>query len=317
MLTVLLWITLTASAILLIAIASPIRLSCKAVYREDGHNTIFNASAHYPHPLILRAEYSSTDNRVKFFILGFEKKQGDDQDDNDGMNTEDVDMEDINTNGIDTEDINAEEVNADNINTNGINNEDVNTDDTDKKGTNTENINTDDISKKTINTEDGNARNSADAKKNYDIKEKISSGISKINSYINAIKRNRVYKIISNKPLREKLSRWLKRSSVRAMRIVSFEKLKLHARFGIHDPATLGKIYGYFSATKSALTLRDYHIDLNMEPVFMEKCLDIDAELKIKTTLSTILWHLTIIAVTFPYLRLRKVIKKGKNSEAM
>ena len=133
--------------------------------------------------------------------------------------------------------------------------------------------------------------------------------MSSIKSKIDDIKRHRAYKVISNKPLRKKLLRWLKRSTVHAIRIASFKKLKVHVKVGTRDPATLGKIYGYFSAAKSALALQNYHADLTMEPIFTEKRLDIDSELKLKTTLSIILWRLIAIAATFPYLRVRKIIR--------
>jgi len=242
MLTALLWITLIASIITLTAIAAPIRVSCKAVYKDDGRYTALNASACYMHPMILRAEYSSTDEQVKFFILGFEKKRGGDKE------NQYTDAESINA-----EDISAESTGA----------TDIDTKDTIKKD---EDIDTD------------------------------------------GIKMSGINKIIRNKPLRKKLLRWLKLSFRHATRAISFEKLKIHARIGLQDPATLGKAYGYFSAAQSALTPHGRNIDLSMEPVFTEKCLDIDSELKIKTTPSIILWRLIMIAAAFPYLRVRKII---------
>ena len=279
MLTALLWITLAASTLLLIAVASPIRASCKAVYKENERNTQLRAAAYYLNPLILRIEYSSADERFKLFILGFEKRRG--------VN-KDIDAEDTGASGIDTDNISIDDIGTDGIDTNSI--------DTDNISTNS--ISTDDINTGSINTND------------TDAKEKTTRfSLSKIKSMINNIKRNRIYKIAADKPLRKKLLRWLKSSFTRVIRAVSFEKLKIHARIGMADPAALGKIYGYFSATKSALTPQHYHIDLSMEPIFMEKRLDIDSELKIKTTLSTILWQMIMIAATFPYWKVWKIIK--------
>lgn len=289
MLTALLWITLITSIILLTAIAAPIRVSCKAIYKEEGRRTELNAAACYMHPLILRAEYSSANEQVKFFILGFEKKSGVDKD---GEDNQDINEEDTDMNGLDNEDISIN-TDAENIDTESVNTEDADADNINIDGTDTE----DNI-------------NAAYTDSKPDAKEKTSFGLSKIKSTINDIKRNRLYKIISDKPLRKKLLRWLKLSFRHITRAISFEKLKLHARIGLQDPATLGKIYGYFSAAQSALTPRRYNIDLSMEPVFTEKCLDIDSEAKIKTTLSIILWQLIIIAGAFPYLRLRKMIRK-------
>jgi len=289
-LTALLWITLAASIIALIAIASPIRVSCKAIYKENRGDNCLYAAAHYMHPLILRMEYSSTDNQAKLFILGFEKRRG--------VNKDDINAEDIGASGIDTENISTDSIGIDDIRTDGIDTNSISTDNISTNSIGTDSIRTDDINTGGINTDDADA------------KEKTTRfSLSKIKSAINNIKRNRLYKIISDKPMRKKLLRWLKRLFARAIRAISLEKLKIHARIGITDPTTLGKIYGYFSATKSALTPQHYHIDLSMEPVFTEKCLDINSELKIKTTLSTILWQLTVIAATFPYWKVRRIIK--------
>jgi len=289
MLTALLWITLAASTLLLIAVASPIRASCKAVYKENERNTQLRAAAYYLNPLILRIEYSSADERFKLFILGFEKRRG--------VN-KDIDAEDTGASGIDTDNISIDDIGTDGIDTNSISTDNISTNSIDTNNISTNSISTDDINTGSINTND------------TDAKEKTTRfSLSKIKSMINNIKRNRIYKIAADKPLRKKLLRWLKSSFTRVIRAVSFEKLKIHARIGMADPAALGKIYGYFSATKSALTPQHYHIDLSMEPIFMEKRLDIDSELKIKTTLSTILWQLIMIAATFPYLRVWKIIK--------
>jgi hypothetical protein len=320
------WIILIISIILLIAIASPIRLSCKAAYSEESHNTSFSVIAHYINPLILRIEYSSKeDEHIRFFILGFEKKRRDDDVDtkterDDGIdidNTSDINTDSVDDHDVNTDSINTSDVNTDSVDDNDINTDSINTNNTDTDGINTDDINVDDTIFDDINTNNNiNTADDTDTKNDADAKGKIRSLLSSIKSKINDIKRSRIYKIISkiisNKPLREKLLRWFKRSTVHAIRIASFEKLKIHVKAGTRDPATLGKIYGYFSATKSALAPQNHHIDLTMEPIFMEKRLDIDSELKLKTTLSIILWRLIVITATFPYLRVRKIIKESK-----
>jgi hypothetical protein len=133
--------------------------------------------------------------------------------------------------------------------------------------------------------------------------------LSRIKETIDAVKQSRAYRIISDRPLRRKLSRWLKRSLRCALRLASMEKFKLRAKIGLRNPATLGKAYGYFSAVKSALALQKSSFDLSMEPAFTERCFDVDSELTIKTTLSTIVWQLAVIAATCPYLRILKHLK--------
>jgi hypothetical protein len=261
------------------------------------------------HPLLLRAEYLSADGQLRFFVLGFEKKRR-------GINTDGANADGVNTNGIstdsvDTDGIKTNDANADGISTNDINTNAVNTDGISTNGINTDNVNADDVNTNGVNTDSINTKDLNNG--SAGTKEKKRSLLSMIKSKINDIKRLRAYKIISNKPLREKLLRWLKDSSIRAVRSISFERLRLRLRAGARDPAALGRMYGYFSAARSALALRSHDVDLSMEPVFTERCLEIDSELEIKTTPSAILWNSAVIAATFPYLRLRKALRKTNN----
>jgi len=309
--TVILWIVLTVLIILLIIIASPIRIFCEAAYR-DGGGTNFNILAHYLHPLIIRMEYSSEDGQKNWFILGFKKKKRGGGQEGVGVNgvvdddvsdvgvdsVDSVDRKDVHTGNVGTDNVNN--VKADNVSTNSVSTDNVSADNVSTDHISTDNVNTDNISTDNTSTDDTNT------------KKKKNSLLSRIKSKINDIKRSRVYKIISNKPLRNKLLRWLKSSIVRLIRIVPLKNLKLHAKIGVNDPAELGKICGYFYAARSVLTLRNYNVDMSMEPIFTEKRLDIDSELKIRTTISIIIWHLAAILATFPYLRVRKAWRRTK-----
>jgi hypothetical protein len=133
---------------------------------------------------------------------------------------------------------------------------------------------------------------------------------STIKDNINALKNGRAYRIFRDKPLRRKVSRWLKRSMRRALRTVSIEKFRLRAAIGLRNPATTGMAYGYFSAVKSALALKNPSIDISMEPTFTERRFDINSDLTIRTTPSTILWQLSAIAATCPYLALRAAMRR-------
>lgn len=314
MLTAILWITLAASTAFLILIASPIRLSVKAAFREDGHDedkhhTEFSALTYYIHPLVLRLEYSSEYEHTRLVILGFKKSLGgagqqntaDDATDTNGINTDNADTADnqdtAQDNGIntyDTDDIDTDSINPENTRDNGINTDGTATDDTNTNGIDTENPRDE-----TVNTA---------------AKERPTL-LSRIRTRINGIKRNRVYRILRDKPLRAKLFRWLKRSAACALRTVSFERIKLHARVGVgtHNPALLGKIYGYFFAAKSALAIRKRSgVDLAMEPVFTESCFNVDSEATLKTSLSEALWLLTVALGTFPYWRVWRTLRKKK-----
>jgi hypothetical protein len=272
--TTLLWIALAASTALLFAIASPIRLSGKASFHGQDGDTGFSALFYFLHPWIFRVEYSPEGTR--FFILGFRRKKR-------------------------AAAVNADSGAADAFKTSGNVAEDA----AGGNAAHTDAVKADDAGADTGNGGNGIGGNGGGSAPSAGGKKRPLS--AKFKSKINAIKRNRAYRVASDKPLRGKLWRWLKRSLRRALRAASIEKLKVHAKIGLRDPAALGKAYGYFSAAKRALAPRNRSIDLSMEPIFNENRFDIDSEFAVKTTLSTILWQLMAIAATFPYRRFFKV----------
>jgi hypothetical protein len=279
---------LLVSVVFLIAIGSPIRFSGRAAYRGNGHNTEFCARVYYLHPVVFSAAYSSADERTRVVILGFKMGQGEsgaDTINNRDINTETAQADD--SAGAEKTDAMEAQVYETDIDTNSAQFGDTDTEKTEK----------------------------ADTYKSNGQKKKRRPFLPRLTDAINGIKRRRAYKIIRNKPLRKKLLRWLKRTVGCALRTVSFEKFKLHARVGMRDPAALGKMYGYFSAAQSALALGDYNINLSMEPVFMEKSLEIDSETASKTTLAAVLQLLTVIAATFPYWQTYKAIRKPKSKD--
>jgi hypothetical protein len=135
---------------------------------------------------------------------------------------------------------------------------------------------------------------------------------ARVKKLVNAIKSHTAYKLVSDEPLRKKASKWLFRLPRRFFKLIYFDTLKLHVRTGYNDPASLGKLYGYFTAAHSALGLQNSFVDMRMEPVFTEKCLEIDSEISMRTSLSVLLWNTLAVLATFPYLRLYRAVK-GKN----
>jgi len=288
--------------------------------------------------MICRYELLPGDEHPRAFFFGFEKKRKREDEDDEPVNTDkkrvvdDVpvstdkirvvdDDEPVNTDKervdvVDDQPVNTNEecvdaVNDQPVNTNeervdiddveSINKDEERVDDSEPINTNKERVNIDD---EPINTD----------KKRTTSKPKKPSLRSRIKKRISSIKANKYYRLASDKPLRKKIIKWEKRLIACTIKMISFEYFRLHTRVGYGNPAALGKAYGYFIATREALALRSYSVDLEMEPVFTEECFDIDAKVAGGTTLSVILWYLLVIAATFPYLRVRKVIK-NKNKK--
>lgn len=310
MVTTILWIALAVLTVLLIVIASPIRFSGRAAYRQggrygDGYHTEFSASAYYLHPFLLKVEYSSADERARLVVLGFKRTLG-------GADKKKDDADKTRNDGADAKNIDTANEQDDGHGDQSVNPKNTRDDDTDTENINTTDDQTDGDSDKSARDDDIDTENGSTA--NDQTKKKQRGGLSsRIKTAIDDIKRNKAYKIIRDKPLRGKLLRWLRRLATCALRLVSFERFKLHARVGMRDPTVLGSLYGCFYAAKSALATRKRSaVDLAMEPVFTEKCLDIDSEAELKTSLSEGLWLLTVAAGTFPYLRVYRAWRGKK-----
>jgi hypothetical protein len=233
------------------------------------------------HPQILRAEFTPADGTVKVFVFGFERKKKpgggiDKEDDGEKDNGKDSEKDGIGVSeGIEES---AERPRNDDIDDGGI-------------------------------APPGAVDPPSGAGESGDVKKKRAL-FSRVKSRFDAVKRSRLYGVFCNRPLRERLMRWIRSSLARVLRVVSIERLKLRARVGMRDPAALGRLYGYFSAARSALVSGSRNVELAMEPVFTEKRLDVDFEIRAKTTPSVVLWNLAALAATFPYRRLRRAMKR-------
>ncbi|MCL2184190.1 MAG: hypothetical protein FWB85_12065 [Chitinispirillia bacterium] len=301
-LTALLWITLAAAVLFLAIIASPVRFGGSLSYRKTGEGAAaYKLWISYIHPLVYKREYSSENDYQRTIILGFEKKS---------------DVRGGDGNGRDDGYGGARPANTDYKRPKGGGAPGS----TGGKPANKDNLFAEDsrprsrreranrrAGKDNINTGRRRARRSRHIFISFF--SWIDSLLLTIEKYADRVRGHNYYKIISDKPLRKKLVRWLRYAMNGIFTMIFFDSFRLRARVGYGDPAALGKAYGYFIAARQAMELRNHSVDLAMEPVFTEECLDINAEAAGRTTISVILWRLLVIAVTFPYLRLRKVTK--------
>jgi hypothetical protein len=290
MLTAFLWTTLILSSLLLFIIAPPIRATVKIRYNKP-QKAEYEIWGSYIHPVIFKYEYSSAKEKGSVKILGREWGKGDRAyrgDSQCGMRNE------AEWGGISTKSGGDGEIRAKH---------------TVKEEVKKDILGDDRVDVKTGISEDNSTKAAADVKP---VKPKKASIIERIKMRIESIKNHKVYKIINDKPLRKKIFGWLRRAFFGLFKLISFDKFKLRAAVGYPDPAALGKFYGYFIAARSALELQKRPFDLSMEPVFTEKCLRIDAEMVVKTSLSVILWYALILAATFPYWRVYRLTKGKK-----
>jgi len=328
--TTLLWILLILAIAALVVISSPIRFGIAASFRKSKlSGGGFRVS--YIHPALFAYEYSSKGHkeRARFFGLNpkwfrWKKRPRKDSgsisdvntgiytdktDGNNGVNTDDnnysIDDININTNVNDTANNNGANIDSDTDNSNSIN--DVNTNNTNinnnaNKVNNPSTSNDDDSIMTEMIHRMEHIKDDPIYKKTVDKLSDMKSSLS--HSYL----KDRVF--------RRKFFKWLKLVLNRALTAVRLEKLKLRATVGFADPAKVGKMYGYFMAAKSALTLRNRAVIMEMEPVFTEKRLEADIELAGRTSAAVIISHTLAVALTFPYLRIRKLMNDKKKRDA-
>jgi len=135
---------------------------------------------------------------------------------------------------------------------------------------------------------------------------------NKIKRSINKIKKSKPYRFLSDAVLRKKIKSWLGRCLKSTMKVIVFHRLRIWAKVGLNNPAALGKLCGYFSAARSALSLRDRKVDMTLEPLFMKEALEFEVELRGATSIIRAASCFFMAAFTFPYIRTYKVWRRKK-----
>ncbi|MDR3013250.1 MAG: DUF2953 domain-containing protein [Chitinispirillales bacterium] len=296
MITVLLWIAMILAILLIAVLAAPIRFGINAEYRKNGP-FVCDFWCSYVHPAIFRYVWLPENDGEQIWIFGMKRRKKDEDmgidDDTDSNNGIDIDKDAGNDEASD--DNNRKEVSQ-------------------KPPSQT--------SEAAPRLETPPLSVDKDTAAENTVRPKIKSGGKKKASYISRIRtfiRTHVknirshysYKIIRDKPLRNKLIRWLWRLPARLLAPLTLKKLRLHAIAGFHDPAATGKLYGYFSAARSAVIRRGGVIDVSLEPVFMENRLEIDADITAKTTAAALLWWwVGVLLFTFPVYRVYRIFRE-------
>ena len=97
------------------------------------------------------------------------------------------------------------------------------------------------------------------------------------------------------------------------MRLIRFDYLKADIEAGLTDPVHTGKMYGYFTAIKSAMVLEQRSCDLYLKPVFMKNHLEFDCSIAFKTTMWRLCVPVIYAVVFFPYIHTRRLWREAKN----
>ena len=129
----------------------------------------------------------------------------------------------------------------------------------------------------------------------------------------------RTLSILNNRPWYSKLFHWGMRTLRVCVRLIRFDHLRLHATAGLHDPAEMGKIYGWYTALNHCLLARQKHIDLRLEPRFSEAVLEVKGSIGFTTSLFRLLAPMLVALLTFPYLStwvIWRRLKKGNEAAA-
>jgi hypothetical protein len=127
------------------------------------------------------------------------------------------------------------------------------------------------------------------------------------------LKSNKVLFFVRQGRWRNKIIAWALKSLGRFSHLFRMGGIKLHVRASLSDPATTGKVYGYWIGALHALELAKHkRIALSFDPVFEGDCCDIDAQLALETSLARLLTPVILAVVSFPYLSTLLVWRSSK-----
>ncbi|MDR2729117.1 MAG: hypothetical protein LBB56_08275 [Chitinispirillales bacterium] len=155
-------------------------------------------------------------------------------------------------------------------------------------------------------------KESAEVLEESEPEDKRAPLFNRIKKRIEKIKRSKPYRFLSDAVWRKKMKSWLRRFLNGALAVIVFDRLKIRVKVGLKDPAALGKLCGYFSAVRSALSLRNRKADMALEPLFMRESLEFEAELRGGTSLLRAASCCFIAVFTFPYIRTYKIWRRLK-----
>jgi len=286
MLTVFLWILLIFLFLLLLSAILPIRF-CLSAKHTGSERFNYEFIASYFHPLFLKLIYSSENGKtLKIFGRTFKPKQK--------KESEEL-PETIKYSDKKTVEPQEREY------------EYSSTPSEEKSVYDSEN--TKSQSRETVETYD-------DTHEEDESQEERVSLINRIKTRIDKIKKGKAYLFLSDAVWRKKIKTWLGRCLKLTFALIVFHHLKIWVKIGLMNPATLGKLCGYFNAARSALSLRSRKIDMTLEPLFMKELLEFEAELKGGTSLLRLTLCFFMALLTFPYIRTYKIQKQWKRKNS-
>jgi hypothetical protein len=123
-------------------------------------------------------------------------------------------------------------------------------------------------------------------------------------------------------PWRRKILRWLGRTISPLFHLFTVRHMRIHVRASLPEPSATGKLFGYWTGISHALIYdKMKKHEIVFEPVFNKECLDVEASLRIQTSLLRFMAPVIIMVVTFPYfstlrvwLAIRKTARKEKSA---
>ncbi|MCL2689387.1 MAG: hypothetical protein FWE57_06025 [Chitinispirillia bacterium] len=290
MLTVFLWIALIFLFLICLLIISPIRFRASAKYAGDERFS-YEFFVSYLHPLFLRVRYSSeNDNTLRIIWKTFKLKQTKESDLFEGESFRGDEESTKKTSEPSSGDVCHLSTAKDEEKFGG-----------DNESAKSESRESAPVLEETDDEDES-------PKKRTSLLNRIKRGIEKI-------KKSKPYQFLSDAVLRKKVKSWLGRCLKHTLKVIIFQRLKIRAKIGLMNPAALGKLCGYFSAAKSALSLRGRKVDMTLQPLFMKEALEFEVDFRCGTSLLRAISCSFIALFTFPYIRTYKVWRQWKRTK--
>jgi hypothetical protein len=124
----------------------------------------------------------------------------------------------------------------------------------------------------------------------------------RLRSFWNSLRANRVLFVLRQTDFRRAALRWAMRGIARFFGILKLDECSFRITGNLENPAVTGKVYGYIEALRHALVSRARRrLEIIFTPVFDRDILEVEGDVRLRTSAARLLSPMAAAACTFPY----------------
>jgi hypothetical protein len=128
--------------------------------------------------------------------------------------------------------------------------------------------------------------------------------LGRLRAFRDSLRANRALFVLRQINFRRAALRWAMRGIARFFSILKLDKCSLRITGNLEDPAFTGKLYGYVEALRHALVSRaGRSLDIIFTPVFDRDIIEVEGDVRLRTSAARLLTPVAAAVFTFPYWR--------------